>query len=301
MKVLITGGAGYIGYSLVEALEANEQVTSILVYDNLHQLKPHFFLSGSKMPKTRFIKGDILDQFELQKALKDVDIVIHLAAYVTLPYSHYDNFKYEQTNQYGCGVLYNLLKEQPPKRLIYMSSAAVYGFSKDSSETSIPEPTNAYGVSKYQGEKYLQLLSGQSEVYTLRCANIYGCNPVVRLDTVVNNFIFESLLYNKIKIHGNGNQMRPFIGLKTVVAEVEKMVTGQYKQPGIYNLVENNLSLNDIRDILIGLKPNLEFTYLATATEMPSLTMRTDKLKLEADALNSISSCYNEFKNQFRL
>lgn len=300
MRVLITGGAGYIGYSLVNLLETLPQITEITVFDNLLRKNTHFFTEGKALKKTRFIKGDILNIYELEKAVKNQDVVVHMAAHVEFPYSYQDNYKFEQVNHYGTVVLYNLLERFPVEKVVFLSSAAVYGFKDDVTESTEPSPANFYAASKYNAEKYLQLLENQSQVYMLRSANVFGYNPMVRLDSVINRFMFDALVYEKIKIHGSGNQLRPFISLATAVQQIAEFVL-KNKESGVYNLVEFNQSMNAIRNFLMEKNEDLEFAYLNSNQEFKTVSMSSKKLNLEKDYQEILEENYQDFKASIRL
>src|SRR5690349_6811780 len=104
MNILITGGAGYIGAELVYELSKKDDVTSILVYDNLSRENYNFFTSLSHKisnGKVRFEFGELLDSRNLRIALKGIDVVYHLAAKVSKPFSNIDSHIYEQINHWG--------------------------------------------------------------------------------------------------------------------------------------------------------------------------------------------------------
>lgn len=300
MRVLVTGGAGYIGYSLVNLLDQHPAISKVTVFDNLLRKNTHFFTEGNQLKKTEFIKGDILNLYDLESAVKAQDIVVHLAAYVEFPYSYQDNYKYEQVNHYGSVVLYNILERFPVEKVVFLSSAAVYGFAENATESTIPAPSNFYGSSKLQAEKYLNLLAPQSNVYLLRSANVFGYNPMLRWDSVINRFIFDALVYEKIKIHGQGNQLRPFISLSTLVQEVMQFIV-EDRENGAYNLVEFNLTMNEIRDFLMEKNPDLEFAFLNSNQEFKSLSMTSEKLSLEKNYQKILEDAYQKFKDSIRL
>ncbi|HRB67994.1 MAG TPA: GDP-mannose 4,6-dehydratase, partial [Chitinophagales bacterium] len=112
MKVLITGGAGYIGTELVKKLVKIPKVKEIIVYDNLNKGAYNFFLctciGGDNI---RFVHGDILDTRKLKKELNDVDVVINLAAKITSPYADADPHLYEQINHWGTAELTYAIEE----------------------------------------------------------------------------------------------------------------------------------------------------------------------------------------------
>ena len=91
MNILITGGAGYIGYSLIHQILSDFPKTRITVYDNLSRKNYALFLNGEiNAQRVNFIEGEMLDSRKLKKALNSIDIVIHLAAKVTTPYADFD-------------------------------------------------------------------------------------------------------------------------------------------------------------------------------------------------------------------
>lgn len=300
MKIFISGGAGYLGYNLVRALEQNDKVEEILVYDNLYRQNLNFFILGNKLNKTKFIKGDILNEFELKKHLKEIDIAYHLAAFVESPYSYRDHFNYEQINHFGTATLVNALQENPPQKVIFTSSGAVYGKDIEANEDTPPMPQNAYGISKFNAEKYLELLRHQTEVCIFRIANVFGFNPMFRFDSVINNLIFNALLYNKIKINGNGENITPFICLDTVTRRLAQAAF--QKEPKIENLVEFNQSVNTVRDILLEVFENLEFQYLNTQQKLSSyqITSRFQSTQ-DSNFKTCVLKCLQDFKNNFKV
>ncbi|MCK0202495.1 SDR family oxidoreductase [Ornithobacterium rhinotracheale] len=300
MKIFISGGAGYLGYNLVRALEQNEKVEEIIVYDNLYRQNLNFFILGEKLNKTKFIKGDILNEFELKKHLKNIDVVYHLAAFVESPYSYRDHFNYEQINHFGTATLVNALQENSPKKVIFTSSGAVYGKDIEADENTPPVPENAYGISKFNAEKYLELLRYEMEVCIFRIANVFGFNPMFRFDSVINNLLFNALLYNKIKINGNGENITPFVHLDTVTQRLAQAAFRE--EPKIENLVEYNQSVNTVRDILLESFENLEFQYLNTQQKLSSYQITSIYTPNQDDNFKArVLECLQDFKSNFKL
>lgn len=150
MKVLITGGAGYLGTELAHLLTEKQEVEHVVVYDNLSRGNYNLFIEEEfKSRKISFYNGDILDGRNLRKALKDIDIVYHLAAKVTTPYADQELHQYEQVNHWGTTELVESVEQSNVSQIVFLSSASVYGFSETSfDETSITNPTNHYGITK---------------------------------------------------------------------------------------------------------------------------------------------------------
>ena len=155
MKILITGGAGYIGTELVYELNKNPEVKEIVVYDNLSRGNINLFIGSNKLSnKIKFIQGDILDTRLLRESLKGVDVVYHLAAKVTTPFADQNAHFFEQVNHWGTAELTYAIEESEVKKFIYTSSASVYGASsQEADEQTFPNPKTFYGISKLRGEE----------------------------------------------------------------------------------------------------------------------------------------------------
>ena len=267
MDILVTGGAGYIGSNLVEKLNASEKVGEIYVLDNLSRSPLSFFIGSPKLEKVSFIQGDILDAYALNKVLAKVETVCHLAGYVSFPYNYAQNVQYEQINQWGTLNLVRCVQQTKNiKHFVYLSSASVYGLRGQVNLNEDPKPTNAYGKSKLEGEKFVRLLEAHCNVSLVRSANVYGFNTSFRMDSVLNNFIFHGIVDNKILIYGNGTQKRPFVSLKKVVEELVQIV--ETKNIPHSFAVEFNADLNEIKNWLIERHlPELEYTYINPSIE----------------------------------
>ena len=264
MKVLITGGAGYIGTGLVDQLVSGPDFDQIIIYDNLSRENYSFFLGQSLeySHKLRFVEGDILDSRKLRKYLAGVDVVIHLAAKVTTPFANIDSHFYEQVNHWGTAELVYALEDSEVQRMIYLSSTSVYGRSKDlATEDKVPNPRTFYGISKLRGEEHVTRLFDKMQTYILRCGNVYGYNKSVRFDSVINRFIFDANYKERITINGNGTQARAFIHVDTLTNILAKLILRDI-EPGIYNVATDNLQILELVDILKKIWPDLEFMFV---------------------------------------
>lgn len=260
MRVLITGGAGYVGYALVRRLlHYSSDLHSIAIYDNLSRENYSFFTEAKFDHKPiKFIRGDILDGRSLKKAVENADCVVHLAAKVTTPYADTEAHQFDQINHWGTAQLSAVLEESDVSRVIYLSSLSIYGSSDQPvNEQTTPNPHSFYGISKLAGEEQLNRISEQKELITLRSGNIYGYNPSYRIDAVINRFMFQSNFMGRISINGSGEQHRSFIHVDKVAYALHKAIDGDIP-PGIYNLAEHNLSINEIANTLKQIYPELE-------------------------------------------
>lgn len=263
MKILITGGAGYIGTHTMEELAKQDSVSEIVIYDNLSHGRHGLFL-GTKIEgtKIRFIRGELLDTRTLKKALKGIDVVLHFAAKVSTPFAQGDPHSFEQVNHWGTAELSYLLEESDVKRVIYLSSASVYGLGSGVRKPSDKaNPNTWYGTSKVRGEQMILRLRNKMDVLVLRCANVYGYSPSIRFDAVINRFVREAHFERKISIEGNGSQKRPFIH----IARIAKMLTYcslNTISSEILHAVDDNLSIWQIAEHLKDLYPDLEMIFV---------------------------------------
>jgi UDP-glucose 4-epimerase len=263
MKILITGGAGYIGYSVVKnLLEDLSPLHSITIYDNLSRRNYSFFTEAKFDHKpVKFIQGDILDGRTLSQALEGIDCVIHLAAKVTTPFADADAHSFDQINHWGTAQLAYAIEKSTISKIIYLSSISIYGDSAQPlNEMSVPNPHSFYGRSKWEGEKQLNVLNRDREVYILRSGNVYGYNPSYRIDAVVNRFLFQANFQGKITVNGSGDQHRSFIHVEKVANAIVRVVDG-IPEPGTYNLVEHNFSINDITSRIQAIYPKLDIIH----------------------------------------
>jgi len=263
MKILITGGAGYIGYSLVQQLLQDvDQLHSITIYDNLSRRNYSFFTEAKFDHKpVKFVQGDILDGRTLSQALEGIDCVIHLAAKVTTPFADADAHSFDQINHWGTAQLAYAIEKSTVSKVIYLSSISIYGDSTDPlNEMTSPNPHSFYGRSKWEGEKQLKVLSRDRRVHIFRSGNVYGYNPSYRIDAVVNRFLFMAHFVGKITVNGSGDQHRSFIHVDKVAHTIVQVVNG-ITDPGTYNLVEHNFSIHDITDAIKTMYPNLDIIH----------------------------------------
>ena len=303
MKLLITGGAGYIGYSLVEYLmKRNMCVSEVVVYDNLMRNNYAFFNHEKFSQKpVSFVRGELLDSRKLQKALEGVDIVIHLAAKVTTPYADTDAHFFDQNNHWGTAALVDAVEQSGVEHFIYLSSMSVYGSTDEAVDEDFPpNPESFYGISKLNAEGHVGRLKGQMRVHTLRAANVYGYNPCMRMDSVVNRFMFEANFYGRINVNGDGEQRRTFIHVDKLAQVVDGLICLEVPT-GIYNVAEHNRSIQQIAEDVQQVYPDMETLYIAKNMPMRQITAQTPCKVLGYTPISSKSLAeeLKEFKLQF--
>ncbi len=280
MNILVTGGAGYIGTPLVDLLCANPLVEKIIVYDNLSRTNYNLFIGAKKSghQKLQFIKGELLDSRNLKRALEKIDVVYHLAARVTTPLANSDAHQFDQINHWGTAELAYLLEESSVKKIIYTSSAGVYGSSSEPVDEQVdPDPKSFYGISKLRAEEQIRRLSERMQVYIFRCGNVYGYNRSMRFDAVINKFLFEANFEKRITIHGNGEQSRSFIHIDKIAQALSNLIESDLTG-GTYNLVDNTYTVMDIVDEFKQLIPELEFILINQYLNLSNLNVKRNQL-----------------------
>ena len=305
MNVLVTGGAGYVGTELVLKLAGNPSITKVVVYDNLSRENYNLFINASKhisKDKIQFEFGDLLDTRKIRKVLTGIDVVYHLAARASTPFTNTDSHLFEQVNHWGTAELVYAIEEiKTVKKLIYVSSCSVYGSGKELiDETAIVNPKTIYGVSKMRGEEHVTRLGAKMNAVIIRLGNVYGYSSSMRFDAVINKFMFESHYKNRISIHGNGRQSRSFIHVEKAVDSLESILTKDIPSD-IYNLTERNLEIYDLIDEVKDLYPSLEFIFINQHLELreQKINPETKLLKYIPLKQTNFTEELAEFKKHF--
>ena len=279
MKVLITGGAGYIGSELVHRLANNREINEIVVYDNLYRGNYHFFTGVRKLDsqKVRFVKGDILDGRKLRKTLEGIDTVFHLAANVTTPFADQNPHFFEQVNHWGTAELVYAIEQSNVSKFAYLSSTSVYGSQEEEVRIDTPlNPKTFYGISKMRGEEHVRRLFAKMPTYIIRSGNVYGYSKAMRIDAVINKFMFDAQFENRITINGNGNQHRAFIEMRLLVETLEALISSNLESAN-YNLVDKTLSILEIAEVLRDIYPSLEMVFVNQHLKMREIKVERDE------------------------
>ena len=279
MKVLITGGAGYIGTELTYRLAANDAIEEIVIYDTLSRGNYNLFIGQSKLQnKVKLVQGELLDSRKLKKVLEDIDVVYHLAAVVTTPFADQNSHLFEQVNHWGTAELVYAVEESNVKRFIYSSSASVYGATTEEVDVDSPvNPITFYGSSKMRGEEHVSRLFDQIPTFIVRCGNVYGYSKSMRFDSVINKLIFDANFNRRITVNGNGQQHRSFVHIDKTANVFVNLLSDRIK-PGRYDLVEDTLSVNYIADTLKDIYPDLEMIYVNQHLTLRELRVKPNQV-----------------------
>lgn len=216
-KILVTGGAGFIGSNIAERLQ-NEN--DVVVFDNFSSGKRNN-LAGLKI---ELIEGDVLDGESLQEACRGVEVIFHLAAQISVPLSIEDPIGTVQINTIGTLNVLNAAVKEKVEHIVLSSSAAIYGDNPTmpKKESMIPEPKSPYAVSKLDGEYYFKMFRDESgiDAVCLRYFNVFGPrqDPSSAYAAVIPAFIYRATNNKDLFIYGDGEQTRDFVFVDDVVA-----------------------------------------------------------------------------------
>ncbi len=251
MKILITGGSGFIGSHIVEHYQ--DLAEEIRVLDNLR--------TGSRKNldglQHVFIEASVTDREAVAKAVEGVDYVFHLAALVSVPESMTKPGECVDINVHG---LLNVLEASAAagvKKLVFASSAAIYGDNPTvpKLESMLPEPKSPYAVTKLDGEYYLDLFNRERglETAAIRFFNVFGPrqDPEGAYAAAVPIFIEKALKGEDITVHGDGEQTRDFIYVKDIVGALSFAV----ETPGVTGVFNagygGQMTINDLANKII--------------------------------------------------
>lgn len=299
MKILITGGAGYIGNELVFELLKDTSVEEIIIYDNLSRRNYNLFLDTRNEPrKVSFIRGELLDSRKLRQVLKNIDVVYHLAAKVSTPLASENSHLFEQINHWGTAELVYAVEDSPVQKFVYLSTTSVYGASELMINVDTPpDPKTFYGSSKLRGESHVERLFGKMNAWIIRAGNVYGYSPSVRFDAVINRFMFEANFIGRIQITGNGRQQRAFVHVDKVVNMLANLLHHELPA-GIYNFSEHNISIEHIAKVIKEIYPSLDMIFVNQHLVMREIKVLKDERIMPLISLPAVS--FKEELERFR-
>lgn len=262
MRVLVTGGAGFIGHNVAIYLKSHGY--NVVALDNLRRAT-QFACERLNVHNVPLIRGDVLNVGSLRSALNGVDVVVHAAAYISVKESMRKPALYFKNNVAGTvNVAYACLS-RGVRHLIYISSAAVYGdpIILPISETHPTNPISPYGLSKLMGEEAVKFYGKRGLKYAiLRLFNVYGPGQSSTYAGVISRFVQRLREGKPLIIYGDGEQMRDFIHVYDV-AEAIKLTIEEKIENEIINIATGRpTTIKDLADLLIKLaKQNLKPTF----------------------------------------
>lgn len=240
-KILITGGAGFIGSNLCEYFLS--QQFQVVCLDNFATGHRHNLTSCLQDPNFTLIEGDIRNLADCQLAVKGVDYVLHQAALGSVPRSIHDPITSNEVNVSGFLNMLMAARDEKVKRFVYAASSSTYGdsVSLPKVEDVIGKPLSPYAITKYVNELYADIFSKTYGLETigLRYFNVFGRkqDPNGAYAAVIPKFVMQFMKYESPIINGDGNYSRDFTYIDNVIQMNHLAINTQ--NPAAINTVYN--------------------------------------------------------------
>lgn len=272
MNIAVTGGAGYIGSTLIKDL-LNER-DSIFSIDN-EMIGSYDHLRERVQEDKELIVGDIRNLNLLTTAWENCDCIAHLAALPGLTLCNENPEEAVSVNIYGTHQVLEAARKLDIDRVVFCSSASVYGKPEKLpvTESQPLRPLNLYGVTKLAGEKIMDTYYYNHGIDTvnLRFGNIYGVGLYTRWDTVIPKFVKQALSNEELTIYGDGGASRDFVH----VEDIANALNLSLKTPGIggetFNVGGETLTISQIAETVIEEAQNalnIESSYIHTKSRV---------------------------------
>jgi UDP-N-acetylglucosamine 4-epimerase len=229
IKILITGGAGFIGSNLCEYFLSKKY--KVVCLDNFSTGHKHNLIAFSNNENFKFIEGDIRNLSDCKEAVQDVDYVLHQAALGSVPRSINDPITTNDVNISGFLNMLVASRDAKVKRFIYAASSSTYGDSESlpKIEEKIGKPLSPYAITKYVNELYAEIFSKTYGLETigLRYFNVFGRkqDPNGAYAAVIPKFVMQFMEHKSPVINGDGNFSRDFTYIDNVIQMNELAMT----------------------------------------------------------------------------
>ncbi len=295
MKILVTGGSGYIGSILIpRLLEKKHKVINVDTQWFGHYLKNSRNLINYKMNYSHIDK--IKD--------KNIDVVIHLASIANDPMAEIDKNLSWETSALNTYKLLEFMRKRKIKKILYASSGSVYGIKKESkvTETSKLEPISLYNKVKMITERIILSYKDEITPFIIRPSTVCGFSPRMRLDLTVNILTYSALKNKIINVFG-GQQIRPNIHIEDMCRVYEFFLKKNKSYSGIYNAGYENKSIIEIAKTVKNIT-NSKINIIKDKNDPRSYRLNSDKIqkigfrytKNYVDAINELCEKFKKKK-----
>jgi len=291
MKILVTGGCGYVGSVLIPKLLKNGH--------RIINIDTQWF--GNYLPKHKKLKNLKFNLSNIENLnIKNIDCCIHLASIANDPMAELDKSLSWETSALNTYNLMEFLKKIKTKRIIYASSGSVYGISEKNkvTENTPLKPISLYNKVKMVTERVILSYSKSIESFIIRPATVCGYSPRMRLDLTVNALTSSALSNKEIKVFG-GKQVRPNIHIDDMCDIYRFFLKANKKYCGIYNAGFENKSILDIAKFVCRLIPS-KIIIFKDQSDLRSYRLDSSKiLSLGYRPKKNIQSAIGELCNKY--
>ena len=294
MKILITGGSGYIGSILIPRLLAKKH--------KVINVDTQWF--GHYLKNTRNLKNYKMDYAKIDKIKdKNIEVVIHLASIANDPMAEIDKNLSWETSALNTYKLLEFMKNRKIKKILYASSGSVYGIKKESkvTETSKLEPISLYNKVKMITERIILSYKNEIIPFIIRPSTVCGFSPRMRLDLTVNILTYSALKNKIINVYG-GKQIRPNIHIEDMCRVYEFFLKKNKSYSGIYNAGYENKSIIEIAKSVKDIT-NSKINIIKDKNDPRSYRLNSDKIqkigfKYTKNYVDAINELCEKFKNK---
>jgi len=296
LKVGVTGGAGYIGSTLIMRMLSNgDEVVSI---DN-EMIGDYKYLNNDPLgSKSELVIGDIRDLDLLITKWRDCEAIAHLAALPGLVLCNEKPEEAVSVNVYGTYQVMEAARKLDIDRVVFCSSAATYGVPvfMPVTEEHPQKPLNLYGVTKVSGEQVINtyFYNYGIETVNLRFGNIYGVGLYTRWDTVIPKFVNQALSGEKITVYGDGEYSRDFVHVHDISKAMDLATTTPKIGGETFNVGGETLTVNEIASIVMD-EINKATGKKAEAINTPPRKGETKKFSYDLSKIKSLLRFENDW------
>jgi nucleoside-diphosphate-sugar epimerase len=241
MRLLVAGGAGYVGSALIPRLLERGYLVDVVDL---------FWFGNNLPPETGLLSKDLFDM--TVEDLKDYDQVIFLAGLSNDPMAEFSPNKNFVYNAAAPAYLAYIAKKAGVKRYVYASSCSVYGYTVNElyDETRPVASSYPYGISKLQGEQgVMSLADDRFSVIALRKGTISGYSPRMRLDLIVNT-MFRTALHEGVITINNPSIWRPILAMEDAISAYIRVIEAHESISGTFNIASGNYTVGEVGDLV---------------------------------------------------
>lgn len=284
MKLLITGALGHIGSRLIHSLRPGE-FSEVVLFDNFATQRYSSLFNLPEGVPFRLVEADVCTA-DLEKLFAGMDVVIHLAAITNAAGSFEIQDQVEKVNYDGTERVARACAAAGA-RLVFLSTTSVYGVQEEVVDEFCPidhlKPQSPYADSKIRAERLLAQLGESNGLRFVSCrfGTIYGVSPGMRFHTAVNKFAWQACLGQPLTVWRTAlHQRRPYLDLHDAVRALRFIVQTDRFDSQIYNVLTDNLTVNDVVEELRNLVPDTRVNLVdAQIMNQLSYTVKNDRFR----------------------